>query len=90
MDLLKIIRGPIASGLALLPAKMSGSKAKIMLLAIGLQESRFEHRRQMGGPARRFCWMALRITPRIPACNHAAGTQAVVHLATSTLQMTDT
>ena len=51
MDLLKIIRGPIASGLALLPAKMSGSKAEIMLLAIGLQESRFEHRKQIGGPA---------------------------------------
>lgn len=48
MDLLKIIRGPIASGLALLPARMPGSKAEVILLAAGLQESRFEHRRQIG------------------------------------------
>jgi hypothetical protein len=26
-------------------------KARMMLLVIGLQESRFEHRRQIGGPA---------------------------------------
>jgi len=29
-------------------------EAKVMLLAIGLQESRFEHRRQIKGPARGF------------------------------------
>ena len=51
MDLQKIRRSAIAPALALLPAKMSGAKAEIMLLAIGLQESRFEHRRQIGGPA---------------------------------------
>jgi hypothetical protein len=31
---------------------MASAKATMMLLAIGLQESRFEHRRQIGGPAR--------------------------------------
>jgi hypothetical protein len=51
MDLQKIRRSAIAPALALLPAKMSGAKAETMLLAIGLQESRFEHRKQIGGPA---------------------------------------
>ena len=37
----------------LLPG-MDSAKARVMLLAIGLQESRFEHRRQIGGPARGF------------------------------------
>lgn len=54
--MLKQIRASaIAPALALLPAKMSGSRAEQMLLSIGLQESRFEYRRQMGnGPARGF------------------------------------
>lgn len=51
MDLQQIRRSAIAPALALLPAKMSGAQAEVMLLAIGLQESRFEHRRQIGGPA---------------------------------------
>ena len=54
MDLQGIRRSAIAPALALLPAKMSGPDAEVMLLAIGLQESRFEHRRQIGGPARGF------------------------------------
>ncbi|MCY1373568.1 hypothetical protein D9M69_608520 [compost metagenome] len=33
---------------------MTSLQAELMLLAIGLQESRFEHRRQIGGPARGF------------------------------------
>jgi len=37
----------------LLPS-MDSPKARIMLLAIGFQESRFEHRRQIDGPARGF------------------------------------
>jgi hypothetical protein len=40
--------------LALLPARMDTPAARVMLLAIGLQESRFLHRRQIGGPARGF------------------------------------
>lgn len=37
--------------LGLLPARMDTLAARAMLLAIGLQESRFEHRVQIGGPA---------------------------------------
>ena len=37
----------------LLPS-MDSPKARILMLAIGYQESRFEHRRQIGGPARGF------------------------------------
>lgn len=38
----------------LLPAKFDGQVARVMLLAIGLQESGFEHRLQQGGPARSY------------------------------------
>lgn len=34
-----------------LPGSMLNKRSRVMLLAIGLQESRFEHRRQIGGPA---------------------------------------
>ncbi|WNW11240.1 hypothetical protein RRX38_08760 [Pseudomonas sp. DTU_2021_1001937_2_SI_NGA_ILE_001] len=52
--MLKQIRASaIAPALALLPARMSGRRAEQMLLTVGLQESRLEHRRQLGnGPAR--------------------------------------
>lgn len=40
--------------LAYLPPRMESRAAAAMLLAIGLQESRFQHRRQIGGPARGF------------------------------------
>lgn len=44
---------PAAFGL--LPGSMDTPASRAMLLAIGLQESRFEHRRQMGGgPAQGF------------------------------------
>lgn len=39
---------------ALLPAAMDSIPARAELLAIGLQESRFEHRVQIGGPAHGF------------------------------------
>jgi len=54
MDLKKIIDTGISPALALLPAAMDTQAARVMLLAIGLQESRFLHRRQIGGPARGF------------------------------------
>jgi hypothetical protein len=38
----------------LLPSAMNTAPATAMLLAIGLQESRFRHRRQVGGPAHGF------------------------------------
>lgn len=45
--------GPVAEALLLLPAKMTSAEAEVMLLSIGLQESRFEHRRQLvGSPPR--------------------------------------
>jgi hypothetical protein len=53
-DLDYIVNRVVGPGLALLPTKMDSDKARLMLLAIGLQESRFEHRRQIGGPARGF------------------------------------
>lgn len=44
----------INPSLKLLPEKMASDKAKVMLLSIGLQESRLVHRRQICGPARSF------------------------------------
>ncbi|ROZ81516.1 hypothetical protein EF096_13865 [Pseudomonas neustonica] len=52
---LTIVRAEaIAPAFTLLPAKMSSPEAEVMLLAIGLQESRFTYRRQIRGPARGF------------------------------------
>ena len=56
-----IVEAAINPALALLPAAMDTPEARVMLLAIGLQESRFEHRYQVvqgrpgaKGPARGF------------------------------------
>ncbi|CCH04686.1 phage-related hypothetical protein [Achromobacter xylosoxidans NH44784-1996] len=54
MTLNSIVSDAINPALALLPATMDTPAARVMLLAIGLQESRFTHRRQIGGPARGF------------------------------------
>ena len=54
VDLDLINGSAISPALALLPARMDAPEARVMLLAIGLQESRFLHRRQIGGPARGF------------------------------------
>lgn len=43
-----LVLGPLFS---VLPDKMCSTEAKAMMLAIGMQESRFKHRRQIGGPA---------------------------------------
>jgi hypothetical protein len=66
MTLSQIIETAIDPALALLPAAMDTPAARSMLLAIGLQESRFEHRRQLVGnpprplgPAKSF-WQAER------------------------------
>lgn len=60
----EIRNGPLAEALLLLPAKMTSPEAEVMTLAIGLQESRFENRRQLvgsppkpTGPAKSF-WQA--------------------------------
>ncbi|KZX63174.1 hypothetical protein A3710_17145 [Stutzerimonas frequens] len=54
MTLSEIRERAIAPALAMLPARMNSAAAEVQMLAIGLQESRFEHRRQIGGPARGF------------------------------------
>lgn len=51
---MKIIDLAIEPAYLLLPDRMRSKEATAMLLAIGLQESRFEHRRQIRGPARGF------------------------------------
>lgn len=49
----RIRHGSLADGLALLPSGMTSLKAVAQVLKTGLQESRFEHRRQMvGSPPR--------------------------------------
>ena len=50
MTLEQVMRDAVRPALALLPAAMNTPQARCMLLAIGLQESRFVHRRQIGGP----------------------------------------
>jgi hypothetical protein len=63
MTLDEILESAINPALAILPKEMSSDAARVMLLAIGLQESRFEHRWQVTntpgvkGPARSF-WQA--------------------------------
>lgn len=55
MKLSQVVADMIDPALAWLPAHMNSPQARVMLLAIGLQESRFEYRRQLGnGPARSF------------------------------------
>lgn len=44
----------IPAAFSILPAAMASNEAHAMLLAIGLQESRFRERRQHRGPARGF------------------------------------
>lgn len=55
MLLREVLEKAILPALAILPAKMDSLQARVQLLATGLQESEFMHRRQMGnGPARGF------------------------------------
>ena len=55
MSELKCIKDTvIPEVMKMLPASMDSLQAKAMILAIGLQESRFEHRVQIGGPAHGF------------------------------------
>lgn len=42
----------IMPALELLPERMNNKKAIVMMIAIGLQESRLIHRKQIGGPAK--------------------------------------
>nr|WP_199778204.1 hypothetical protein [Achromobacter spanius] len=49
MDLMTVIHTAISPALALLPARMDSAAARVQLLATGLQESLFLHRRQLVG-----------------------------------------
>jgi hypothetical protein len=49
-----VVLRAIGPALDLLPPGMDTPKARVMLLAIGLQESRFQYRRQVSGPAKGF------------------------------------
>ena len=46
------LRDVIGPALSRLPARMDSPEARVLMLAIGLQESRMTDRRQLGGPAR--------------------------------------
>lgn len=72
MALTEVSASAIEPALALLPPKMDSAPARVMLLSIGLQESRFVFRRQMGdGPARGF-WQFERGGGAKGVCRHAA------------------
>lgn len=47
LRLAEVVESAIAPALRLLPPHLDTDKARLMLLAIGLQESRFEHRAQI-------------------------------------------
>lgn len=54
MDLATVQREILSPAYDLLPVAMNSYRASIMLLSIGLQESRFVYRKQIGGPGRGF------------------------------------
>lgn len=54
MDLDQVNEIAITPALLLFPPKLTSPAARVMLLAIGQQESRFIYRCQVGGPARSF------------------------------------
>ena len=54
MDYKEALNKVIIPGLKLLPPKFDTPEARVMMLAIGMQESRFLYRKQIGGPARGF------------------------------------
>lgn len=56
MTLQEITDTAITPAMHLLPPAMDTMQARVMLLAIGLQESRFEYRRQLGNGPARGCW----------------------------------
>lgn len=64
LDLKKIVATIVEPAMKLLPANFDSKQSRVMILAIALQESRFEHRRQLvgtpprpTGPAKSF-WQA--------------------------------
>lgn len=49
-----VLASVIPATLSLLPPRLDSFEARVLLLAIGMQESRFAARHQVGGPARGF------------------------------------
>lgn len=54
MNLATVLKIAIDPALDRLPAKFDSTAARVMLLSIGQQESRFIYRAQVGGPAKSF------------------------------------
>ena len=54
MNISRALKNVVDPGLALLPEKMNTPESVVMLLTIGQQESRFQFRRQVRGPAHGF------------------------------------
>ncbi|MBT2322512.1 hypothetical protein J7E62_09160 [Variovorax paradoxus] len=85
MTLDEILATAISPALALLPARMDSVEARVMLLAIGLQESKFEHRYQVlngtkrKGPARSF-WQQEEGGGIKGIYNHAASRPHLEHI----------
>lgn len=68
---------------ALLPARMDSAEARAIMLAIGLQEARFRHRRQLeGGPARGF-WQFERGGGVTGVLQHAATRPHILYVLTT-------
>ncbi len=58
MSAIRYVRNAVIPAIyELLPHTMESPESRAMLVCIGLQESRFEHRRQVGGPALSFWQM---------------------------------
>jgi len=76
-DVLKSIN----CALCVLPDHMDTPEARVMLIAIGLQESAFQHRRQIKGPARGFWQFELGGGFR-GVLRHASSTKYAKHLLT--------
>lgn len=71
MNLGDVIAVAITPALSMLPARMDSVQARAMLVAIGLQESEFHYRRQLGGPARGY-WQFEKDGAVLGVMNHRA------------------
>jgi len=78
----EITKTAIDPAMAMLPTSMDSPEARLLLLTIGLQESRFVHRKQMGdGPARGF-WQFERGGGVKGVLNHKSSSLLAKHICT--------
>lgn len=75
MTLMDALNDIIDPALAEIPARMSSDAARVMLLAIGLQESRLTYRRQRGGGPARGLWQFERFGGCLGVLGHRASAQ---------------